>query len=140
MSAFMVPATHINAMVNAAHHYGRLADRYYMRADDQHLATMLIAQNRASINARYPDTKDNRESEPGAHVEDTIEITPMRRMPTRIEAWQLINCYEYQACETDDWPTTRAKRFCDAFRRALVESLPSYAEQAAGAPYVWETL
>lgn len=140
MSAFMVPGTHINAMIGAAHHYGKLADRFYKQGSNEALARMLIRQNRASVNYRYPDTIGNREHEPGAAVEDTIEVTPLHRMPTRIEAWQLVNCYEYQSCETPDWVGCSAERWCADLRRALVESLPSYAEQAAGAPYVWESL
>ncbi|ETB37543.1 hypothetical protein O974_28215, partial [Mycobacterium avium 11-0986] len=35
-------------------------------------------------------------------------------------------CYEYQACEPNDWQTTEAYAFCRELHNMLIQVLPGY--------------
>jgi hypothetical protein len=70
----------------------------------------LVAENNASVNARYGEN-----TEPEAY-----NYTPLQRM----ENWQAvvlgaIHCYEYQACETEEWEQTFAYAYCQRLRRNI---------------------
>jgi hypothetical protein len=43
-----------------------------------------------------------------------------------------IDCYEYQACESDDWKETEAFRLCDDIKYHITCRLPGYEEAPWG--------
>lgn len=112
----------------------------YMGADamtpDQ-LGLMLITENLASINYRYPDTLGNFEVLPGPIGVDWAAYTynnPRYRL-TAVEALKALDGYEYQACEHPSWRTSEAFRFCQSLRSAVIGCIPGYDT----APWTWST-
>ena len=45
-----------------------------------------------------------------------------------VELLSALACYEYQACETEDWESTEAAAFCRALRKELISRLSGYSE------------
>lgn len=96
---------------------------------------MLTIENVRSITFRYPDTLDGGPL-PGptvAYWDEPFQFALPSRPPTVVEALKLIDCFEYQACEHDEWSKSEAFRFCEALRRSLVGTLPGYD----AAPWEW---
>jgi hypothetical protein len=100
------------------------------------LGTLLVNENVASINARYPDTIADPEHMPGPldhYWEPAYTFDPRVKRPTTVEGLKLISHYEYQACEHDGWATSHAYRFCQDLRACLVTELSGYDD----APWGW---
>lgn len=79
---------------------------------------MLRAQNIRSVQARYPseewpDTPAELVGAP-AHFYSPLEVI------------HAIHCYEYQSCETEDWESTDACRWCRDAERTLLRQIPEY--------------
>jgi hypothetical protein len=147
MSAFICGPEHIGAMVAVAlegpsdgpnrhtwNHYGGLAwyhqdtryelDRNPTPEDIATVGRMLFLENVRSVNYRYEDNYRYQE-------EDAREYAPPPKptlRPTRVEAFKIIACYEYQACETPDWEQSQAHAFCRALEKRLIHSLPGYED------------
>jgi hypothetical protein len=81
--------------------------------------TVLYRQNVRSVDARYQEGN---------------EVESLRYRPTgrpAVSAVQMIkacNCYDYQACETDDYYETLAYAISDAIRAAAGRLVPGYEE------------
>ena len=141
MSAFVVSKSHIDALVTLAvkgpgtggnwltlHWYERRDDHgqealIHNRADydtADELGRMLWAENARSVAYRY-----------GARTVVGDYVWPMGAPRlSAVEGLKAIDCYEYQACEHDEWKDSAAKQFCDALRRALITYLPGYDDAA----------
>ena len=100
------------------------------------VAVMLYAANIKSVAERY----EGRQETPEA-----IKILPISRnlfvkdpeiwtLADFAQAYKSIDCYEYQACDADDWNESEAKGFCDALRDYLSRAIPGYEEAEWGAP------
>lgn len=75
---------------------------------------MLTDANAASLASRYGET-------------ETRSYTYSRPVDcgwSPVEILGAINCFEYQACEVDDWTTSEAKQYCDKLRRRIERRLP----------------
>ncbi|GAA2522721.1 hypothetical protein [Pilimelia columellifera] len=143
MSAFMVSTLHIDLLVSAAVGHNRTEQlRWFASAADDNarsmqdmrragtdnadaIGAMLIAENAASLNYRYPGDAPH-------------ELEPYRWSP--VTDWQplvvlkAIDCFAYQACEHPGWEASEAWQFCNALRRRMVRQLPGY-EAADGWEY-----
>lgn len=99
---------------------------------------MLLRECIRSVSHRYP--QDTLETLPGpSDVDLSAEYTYPRAFMPQIRddllpvvVLKAIDCYEYQSCETDDWETTEAFRFCQALRRHLIHDLPGYEKAPWG--------
>jgi len=128
MSAWLCSDNHINLLVNASDDPNR-EDNF----------KMLVKENLRSLGARYPGRdfledwkKDARvfnfkSCDPSEIVVAALANDPYRNkrgpIPSsdgaRITATQILkacNCYDYQACETDDYYGTKAAKFVNAVR------------------------
>lgn len=112
-------------------------------------ANILAKENFRSVYHRYPDTDPDgpdawkgAAQPPGAidaaEPFSVSEVEAMRfadESPAQIVA--AVNCYAYQACESDDWTSTDAFRICAALydycARKLAEGQP--VTERWGAPY-----
>ncbi len=86
------------------------------------LGALLIAENLRSIHARYPDTPDSHDDVPGptnVYWGRPYSFPLHTERVTVAEGLRAISCYEYQACESDDWRQTEAHSFCQGLREAL---------------------
>jgi len=79
------------------------------------VAAVLHAQNKRSVLARYPnaDASYFPTYEP---KRITVRITPQRALAA-------VACYEYQACETDDFKSTLAYAFCRMIEAEAISEL-----------------
>jgi hypothetical protein len=120
MSAFIVSNTQINALVRYAsrlglsYQYAGLTRR--VAGMEQETAEMLLAANYDSVNARY------RENELPREIVYRIDAP----MLDAIKAIKLANSLAYQSCEFDEWDSSEAKAFLDAFESWSVNKLPGY--------------
>lgn len=162
MSAYMVDRGHIRYLVHAAvslrshrdspfsyYHDGRR--RVLLKHDSMadgggvtpsELGQILWSENRRSIEARYPDCKDSNDL-PGEIGEDwkyshrpvNTSLAVFRTEPTQV--FMSCSCFEYQACETEDWEDSEAHTILDAIRSAAWCMLPGYEKCTWGAPDVF---
>ena len=147
MSAFIVSKAHIDHLVAAGlrchlarrdtlrwwvrrpelagvtdlHDYGAaLAEvtRELTPATASRVGAMLWGENMRSVDARYSEAND-REVYEYRH-DDRRNLDP-------VVVLKLIDCYEYQSCETgEEWDASEAHAYCEALRRAMIRRLPGY--------------
>jgi hypothetical protein len=129
MSAWLCSQEHINLLVNASKH---------PREQD---FDMLVKENLRSLEARYPgrDFLDEwkthartfkfRADKPSAIVSTALVKNadhvrgPIGVDSARVTATQIVkaaDCYDYQACETDDYNTTQAAKYVTEVRKQAV--------------------
>jgi len=134
MSAFMVGKKHIDTLVTEAlrSDYGSAWGYYhgthprvevtYDTAD--FIGQMLWNENERSMKARYGGDEPDAESYVfmgASHV-------------SAVQLLKSLDCYEYQACETDDYFQSEAHSFCQALRRRAIGELPGYEAAVWGVP------
>ena len=152
MSAYIVPKSHIDAMLRAAmsttQHQGytprwrvpMLGNAFTQQLDcytADRVGQMLVDENVKSVCHRYGEsvTSDNLPGPSEAYWR-TPYAYPLvaRRTPTPVEGLKLISAYEYQSCEHPGWNNSEAYNFCEALREFLIPMLPGYNE----APWSWD--
>lgn len=113
MSAFIVSDKHINTIVTWAsmnwigvsHLDGNGEKKVFTsRGHEQAFATALMRQNVRSVNFRYNENTDQR---------IRFEFTPIDMTGTEmlLQIFMACRCYQYQACETDNYDDTLAAQF-----------------------------
>ena len=152
MSAFMVSAANIDALVAGGESLGPGEFTWYapedegvipcsfnrfasdedtdeLRYNENTLGRMLWLENLASIHARYPDTVDNDDHLPGAG-DGTGEILAYTYGPgirvVNLDPLGLIGAirgYEYQTCEHKAWSKSVARAYCMELERAVIRKL-----------------
>jgi hypothetical protein len=141
MSAFICSPKHIATVAVAGFkvandydlHVYCGPDSEYLRAPKP-LAKLLMAENIRSVAYRYP--KNVECSRPGqsgfddeALIEEAGRLTDVVDTPSSIvETLKLLNCVEYQSCETPGYDKTPAAYAIRSLREHLVAFLPGYAE------------
>jgi hypothetical protein len=138
MSAFVVSHAHINALVsygNGPHDSLRitLADgstlKFDYAEDCQRAATILLAENYRSVHARYPDTIETPDNTPGpiAEIGQPIVFSYSSYYPRQaVHILSMCACYDYQACETDDYDQSDARKIVDALRHRAISNLDGW--------------
>ena len=133
MSAFDVGKPHIDFLVSAGLSIPSHGERpFRWQGGELDLMTasqtgqMLVNENYRSLNARYGD------SEGEAWEYSFAEVAPVAgewyEVKNLVAVLKAVDCYEYQACETDDWQTTEAFRFCRSLTGVAVNHLPGWRE------------
>ena len=123
MSAFIVEDDLIDLLVTYATG-GSPAVRLY-DTDPQKLGELLVAENYRSVNFRY---REQDAPHPYRWAFYSGIIDP-------VQVIKSCNCYDYQACETDDYRDTEAARLVEAIRsKAIRAALPKLEAAKWGAP------
>ncbi len=101
------------------------------------VANMLLRENYRSVSHRYPH-------ESSATLPGPIAgVAPFTRKDFAVVRWHSFepaqvlkscHCFEYQACETDDWETTEAHAFIAGLKGAACRSVAGYEKAEWGAP------
>ena len=129
-AASVEPGRHYSGMSWYVKHHGKHAVSYSDDARKAEVAQMLWNENRASINARYPDTIKNPEAMPGPIGEDYIINPKDFRVSIKhtdpIAILRACDCYAYQACEHVGWTDSEAYAFIQALRDKMIRRLPGY--------------
>jgi hypothetical protein len=136
VSAYIVGDDHIDALLTYAidNKVGYYVNNGWVYIDDRNvteIGRILMTENERSVAHRYGD---NRLDEMTG--EETAANYKYRRWRKPLQALEVIkgcNCFDYQACETDDYDQSLAKTIVGAIRERAVYKLPGY-DNAGG----WE--
>lgn len=139
MSAFVVSHDHIDALLSFAKDK-RMNDRlgYFVTPsrfdtiDWSTIGRVLLAENERSVCHRYPDCVPG--NTPGKIGEETIGYRFRYFEPfihiqfTKKCVWiiKACDCFDYQACETDNYDQTIAHKIIRSIRAEAVRCLPDY--------------
>lgn len=122
MSAFLCNDQHINAMIRfglTQNDTGPLAFRFgghWKNYVTHESAQVLVDQNYRALKTRYGDNgKPHR-----------INYSPFDPIYSPVEIIKACNCYNYQACETEDYKETQAAAIIKAIRELAIKNLPGY--------------
>lgn len=129
MSAFMVSFNHITALLHYAaakqmqFHWDNSCYDPRDIVDAQALGEILLQQNVRSMLARYTQDKPEEYEYIKAY-----KYAPALYKPTisAIQAVKACHCFDYQACETEDWENTFAYRICHWIESKAITELPGY--------------
>ena len=128
MSAFLCSDRHINTLVNYANR-NRLTvyhdGRTHSCTDLDGLAKKLQAENIRSLNSRYGDEE----------LDPTIshELWGSYTMEP-VQILKACDCFDYQACESDDYNDTFSAALIQRIRNNAITKLPGYDEAIWGVP------
>lgn len=130
MSAFIVSNDHIDALITA--HLSFAKELHSMcQAEKNSIGQMLVNENYRSVNYRYGETKQppNYTFTPVFSYEPRYSRgTGIRVTLTPVALLKLLDSYEYQTCETNDFEKSDAYKFCRSLRSALITQLNNYED------------
>ncbi len=143
MSAYLVSNAHINALLHfyrvkeqrmhsELHIYnghGVCLGAWHRDETWVKAAQILFAENVRSLCARYPSDKA---ATYGTFTERDYYFPVTAKPLSAVQAIKACQCYSYQACETDDWPTTQAHALISQIKGAAINALPGYEDCAWG--------
>lgn len=126
MSAYLVSEKHIATMVvNIRNIIGpqsfEFAARYRLgisgTGDElvMHVANALWQENNRSVNYRYGER--NKAPKVSAEMIERVQPVGIRQLTG------LIDCFDYQSCETKNWLTTKFMAFIDYVRAELLKNM-----------------
>lgn len=129
MSAYIVSHSHIDALLTfAARHrvdYFVGDERVTITAfNATEIGCILLDENERSVRTRYPT--DAADELPGTDDESTASY---KWGPLEVPALHVLkgcDCFDYQACETDDYHSTVAHKIIAAIRATATMQLPGY--------------
>ena len=84
---------------------------------------LLLAENQASLEARYPDSPDMREA---SHYRYSIDTAVLHAVQGRQPTGALVGIlrgYEYQSCEHNGWKRSIGYAICQQIRDFLTDDL-----------------
>jgi len=111
MSAWIVTKEHIDLLVAAAKGEDEMDG-----IEPDALGAMLWAENHKSVNCRYSEATEA----------PAYKFTPPRGKIDPVVVLKQINCYAYQTCEHKEWEASKAYKFCENLKNAMIHSLPGY--------------
>lgn len=145
MSAFVVDHALIDAILSYAdlkrmdNQLSYALDRTASScADWTAIGQELLRENLRSVLHRYPDCGED--DAPGT-IGETVASYKFKQWPgvftmphAKLSAWILksCNCFDYQACETDDYEQSKAHAIIDAIRHRVIRGLPHYEDAPWG--------
>lgn len=133
MSAFVVSRYDIDILVTA---YANLNREGAKLLNPKRVGRELLLENVKSFEAAYrvhgrPKGHDMRhEMARGLSLARAYRFTRRRALPAAVA--KIAQCYAYQACEHDGWPTSNAKAIVDALIERFPETLPGYDDMPWG--------
>lgn len=153
MSAFVVDAAHIDALLSVAvngpierrlgSHLGWQPPYVHellgvlepLGAGNADAAGQeLMEECIASVTYRYPDLADELPGPMPTPVPEQYEWTDLGRVMSAIEACKALACFEYQSRQHPAWYRSGARAFCSELRGAVVTCLAGYDT----APWEWD--
>jgi len=145
MSAYIVGHAHIDALLtfataNDPRSFGPISYRLEPSGNSveitEHNATevgrILLTENERSVQHRYPGEAPG--ELPGSDGEGAASYMFQRwedangLAPSPTAILKGCDCFDYQACETDDYRQSDACRIVDAIRHRAISRLPGYSD------------
>jgi hypothetical protein len=126
MSAWVCAHTHIDLILGPLDRYADRDDllRWHNLENLTAAGRLLLAENWRSVGIRYSGEPDGDLPSTVGEPDGSYVFTP--GATEVIAALKLLDSWDYQSCETDDFKTTPAYAFADTARRALITMLPGY--------------
>jgi len=125
MSAFIVNKKHIDALVTWAgaqhyqiHYYPNGGDWLPIAGREDEVGQVLVNENYRSVNYRYDESDKP----------DRYLWSQYSQPLSAVQVIKACNCFDYQACETDDYPDSEATAIIKAIREQAIRQLPGYEE------------
>lgn len=130
MSAFVVSDDHINVLLTWANknmgnvivYNGKEGEEVELSfsqvGDLQKMANILRSENIRSVNTRY--------NEDTTLADLPVGFTFYHYVASPVEIIKACQCYDYQACENEKYPSTDAHRIIEWIMDAAVSALPGY--------------
>lgn len=138
MSAFVVGHDHIDALLTFAMsgRHGSASYRangrrvYITRENATEVGRILLTENERSVYHRYPDCGPGSDNTPGTIGEDaqTYEFRAWVGALSAVSIIKGCSCFDYQACETDDYEDSLAAEIIRGIRDHALSRLPGYDE------------
>lgn len=129
MSAVVVGHAHIDALLTFASDnrvsYWNGEERVSIRGEENAIGCILLQENERSVRYRYDDAGDDLPGTIGETWKD-YEFRVYSEPLTPVAILKGCNCYDYQACETDNYDQSEAYRIINAIRQAAIRKLPGY--------------
>ena len=122
MSAYVVSTKHINALVN---HVDNQSLPYYGFESFAAIGRELLQENVTAVCDRYSDMTP--ETAQQDFTGETGYTYKLETVPA-LHALSLLTGYEYQACESSNWETSKARDICERLRLELIRKLPGYSD------------
>lgn len=110
MSAFVVDNRHIDLLVAAI-----LRSEVVFESDADHVGTVLLAENYASVNYRYSE-----DEKPDSYHYTPFPLEFAGRPDGYLVLLKAVVGYQYQACEHPGWESSDAFRWTEALREMWV--------------------
>lgn len=144
MSAFVVSHAHIDALLSFANlkkmtdHLGYLVNHGTEKVSLTTLGRILLAENERSVLHRYPDCTEA--DMPGTIGEEAItykfrqwqNVFKMNYTQLCVTIIKQCDCFDYQACENDDYEDSIAAQIIRHIRGRAVRGLPGYDDAPWG--------
>lgn len=86
------------------------------------IGNILKNQNCKSVNARYNESE----------VADPYKFRGVTKLYNPVQLLKILDCYDYQACETNDYGQTAAYKIVKYIRKNLIKILPGYNDAKWG--------
>jgi hypothetical protein len=119
-------ALHMGARLNGVLSWYHNGERRILNNDNADIVgQMLQDENVRSVSTRYEDDKLTNLPGTGADWVIPYHFNWIDGL-SAVRALKLIDCYDYQSCESEDWKQTEAYAFCDALRQRLIGCLDGY--------------
>jgi hypothetical protein len=116
----MVTDLHLNAIVSyaAAHVHDVFVDNEWIvvEGNEQLIIDMLETANRKAVSFKLGDDE----------VAGGVEYRPTDNHQSPMQIIKLCRCFNYQACEVDDYPGTSAAVVINTILHAAICNLPGY--------------
>jgi hypothetical protein len=143
MSAFQCSDSHLNAMLHyfrstggrmhnalRLYAYGKSVELGPWHEDATWIKAMMILydENLRSLNARYKDSEPDAPFAPRSYVYN-FGVQPL----SAVEAIKACQCYDYQACETNDYEQTFARSLTKQIEDHAISRLPGWDAAPWGA-------
>lgn len=120
MSAFIVSPKHLNTIITFAVRNGTYSfdgNGYrYVKDDPQHFVDVLATANQESVSERYGDDD----------LATKVKYRPINITPAPVAVLKLCDCFDYQACEVDNYDSTPAAKIIQAIRKEAIRQLAGY--------------
>ena len=118
MSAWLCSDFHISVLA-----YFHANDMYTSKGVNvKEVGKTLFDENLRSVNHRYP--QDAKGRQPKFRLHTDAEMAAAAADPVVI--LKLVNCLDYQSCETDDYKKTPAYKLLESIKSAAISKLAGY--------------
>ncbi len=99
------------------------SDQFFDIRKVEDLIQVLVDQNYRSVNYRYKDNEEYDQEEPETYIYDHLESIRRGDTSPVMACFAMLDSYEYQACETEDYYQTNACLLVNKIRSILIGTL-----------------